>query len=190
MFFRPTIRFLPGTATFTSDQAVADLDWNASPRDVVAAKYYYQHDPSTSPYAYSNVPGFTEHMDTGSQVASLNNAQTIGNSLSISETVAFLREKAYSTNEQPFGPGSMGMTTAFGNYFPGITINDAIGDAYDSPTGPLFGGTAPSLAIGPDAASQGSNTGIFQNRIMPSAQQSGPRAAIRSALAAVGLIRS
>jgi hypothetical protein len=167
--FSPYNAFLPGTATFASDQVVADLDWNAGPKDIVAVKYYYQHDPSTSPYAYSNVPGFTEHMDTGSQVVSLNNAQTIGATLSISETVAFLREKAYSTNEQPFGPGSVGMTTAFGNYFPGITINDAIGDAYDSPNGPLFGGTAPSLAIGPNAASQGANTGVFQNRIMPSA---------------------
>ena len=60
------------------------------------------------------------------------------------------------------------MSSAFGNYFPGITINDAIGDAYDSPTGPLYGLTAPSLSIGPDAASQGANTGVFQNRIMPS----------------------
>ena len=38
----------------------------------------------------------------------------------------------------------------------------------DSPTGALYGLTAPSLAIGPDSASQGSNTGVFQNRIMPS----------------------
>ena len=38
--------------------------------------------------------------------------------------------------------------------------NDAIGDAYDSPSGALFGLTAPSLSIGPDAASQGANTGL------------------------------
>ena len=89
-------------------------------------------------------------------------------SLSISETVGVLREKVYTTNDQPFSPADVGMSRAFGNYFPGITINDAIGDAYDSPTGPLYGGTAPSLAIGPDAAYQGANTGVFQNRIMPS----------------------
>ncbi len=166
--FSPYNAFLPGTATFISDQAVANLDWNASPKDTLAAKYYYQHDPSSSPYAYSNVPGFTEHMDAGSMVLSLNNVQTLGSSLSISETVGFLREKSYSTNDQPFSPTDVGMSSAFGNYFPGITINDAIGDAYDSPTGSLYGGTAPSLSIGPDAASQGANTGLFQNRIMPS----------------------
>jgi hypothetical protein len=173
--FSPYNAFLPGTATFTADEAVADLDWNASSKDTLSAKYYYQHDPSTSPYAYSNVPGFTEHMDAGSQVASLNNVQTLGTSLSLSETVGFLREKTYSTNDQPFTPQQVGMSSAFGNYFPGITINDAIGNAYDysgaggGSAGALYGLTAPSLAIGPDAASQGSNTGLFQNRIMPSA---------------------
>ena len=167
--FSPYNAFLPGTATFISDQAVANLDWNLSARDILATKYYYQHDPSTSPYAFSNVPGFTEHMDTGSQVASINNAQTIGTSLNISETFGFLREKDYSTNDQPFTPSSVGMTPAFGNYFPGFTINDAIGDAYDKPGGPLYGLTPPSLSIGPDAMYQGAFTGVFQNRYMPSA---------------------
>ena len=45
-------------------------------------------------------------MDTGSQVGSFNNVQTIGSSLSISETVGVLREKVYATNDQPFGPAA------------------------------------------------------------------------------------
>ena len=175
--FSPYNAFLPGTSRFTSDQAVADLDWNVGAKDIVAVKYYYQHDPSVSPYAYSNVPGFDAHMDTGSQVASINNVQTLGASLSISETVGILREKAYATNDQPFTPQQVGMSSAFGNYFPGITINDAIGDAYDQSSGyngtgasgPLYGLTAPSLSIGPSAMYQAANTGLFQNRIMPSA---------------------
>ncbi len=166
--FSPYNAFLPGTSRFTSDQAVADLDWNVTSKDVLAAKYYYQHDPSSAPYAYSNVPGFTARMDTGSQVGSLNNVQTMGTSLSISETIGILREKAYATNDQAFGPTSVGMSGVFGNYFPGITINDAIGDAYDSSTGPLYGLVAPSLGIGPNAEYQATNTGVFQNRIMPS----------------------
>jgi hypothetical protein len=166
--FSPYNAFLPGTATFIGDQAVANLDWNASPKDTLAVKYYYQHDPSSSPYAFSNVPGFTEHMDAGSQVISINNVQTLSPNFSLSETIGFLREKAYSTNDQAFGPGDVGMSSAFGSYFPGITINDAIGDQYDKPGGPLYGLTAPSLAIGPNAALQGGYTGLFQNRIMPS----------------------
>ncbi len=171
--FSPYNAFLPGTSRFTSDQAIADLDWNVGAKDILAAKYYYQHDPSSSPYAYSNVPGFTARMDTGSQVGSLNNVQTIGTTLSISETVGILREKAYATNDQPWAPGQSGtpasaITSSFGSYFPGYTINDAIGDQFDSPTGPLYGLVAPSLSIGPDAEYQSTNTGVFQNRIMPS----------------------
>ena len=171
--YSPYNAFLPGTSRFTSDQGVADLDWNLSSKDILAAKYYYQHDPSSSPYAYSNVPGFTGHMDTGSQLGSINNVQTFGSSLSVSETVGVLREKAYATNDQPWKPGqagtpAAGLTSAFGGYFPGFTINDAIGDQYDSSTGPLYGGVAPSLSIGPDAEYQAENTGVFQNRIEPS----------------------
>lgn len=166
--FSPYNAFLPGTSRFISDQAVADLDWNVGAKDILAVKYYYQHDPSSAPYAYSNVPGFTARMDTGSQVGSINNVQTIGSTLSISETIGILREKAYATNDQAFGPTSVGMSSAFGNYFPGITINDAIGDEFDLSTGPLYGGTSPSLAIGPNAEYQATNTGVFQNRIMPS----------------------
>jgi len=167
--FSPYNTFLPGTATFKSDQAVADLDWNASQKDTLSVKYYYQHDPSTSPYAYSNVPGFTAKVDAGSQVFSINNAEIIRSNFNLTETVAFLREKAYSSNDQPFTPAQVGMSGAFGTYFPGITINDALGDQADSFDGPLYGLTTNSLSIGPDAASQGSNTGVFQNRIMPSA---------------------
>jgi hypothetical protein len=171
--YSPYNAFLPGTSRFTSDQVVADLDWNISTKDILAAKYYYQHDPSSSPYAYSNVPGFDAHMDTGSQLLSLNNVQTVGSSLSISETVGVLREKVYATNAQPWAPGQSGtpaaaISSAFGSYFPGYTINDALGDQFDSSSGPLYGLTTPSLSIGPDTEYQAANTGAFQNRIEPS----------------------
>src|SRR5580693_7972296 len=49
--------FIPGAAYFIGDQAVADLDYNATSKDTLAVKYYYQHDPTIAPYAFSNVPG-------------------------------------------------------------------------------------------------------------------------------------
>ncbi|MDR3734350.1 MAG: TonB-dependent receptor [Acidobacteriaceae bacterium] len=166
--FSPYDAFLPGTATFISDQLVADVDWNVSSKDSLSLKYYYQRDPATSPYAFSNVPGFTAHTDTGSQVFSVNNAQTLTSNLNVSETLGFIREKVYVSNDQLFGPGDVGMTTSFGNYFPGVTIIDALG--YAGPNGePLGEPTQPTLAIGPNSQSQASNTGMFQNRLMPSA---------------------
>ncbi len=167
-FYSPYNAFLPGTSYFISDQLVSSLDWNASNKDLVAIKYYYQHDPNSTPYALSSVPGFTEHMDAGSHVFAINNIQTFTSNFSVTETIGFVREKAYSTNDQLWSPGQAGspiaaMSTAFGNYFSGLTIVDALGDATPAGSG------SQALSIGPSAASQSAYTGVFQNRLQPSA---------------------
>ncbi len=158
----------PGTAYFISDQAVANLDWNRSTKHTISAKYYYQHDPSLAPYAYSNVAGFAQRLDAGSQVASLTNTHTISPRLSIAEVIGILREKVYSTIEQPFTPQQFGINTFGSTFFPGITIVDplGLGNPVANPAGIA---NLQFLTIGQGAASQGPFTGVFQNRIMPSA---------------------
>ena len=168
-FYSPYNSFQKGTSSFITDQVASSLDWNATSKDLLAIKYFYQHDPNSAPFAISSVQGFTEHLDAGAQVFSINNVQTLRSNLSVTETLGFIREKAYSTNDQPFAPGQAGtpaaaMTTAFGSYFPGLTIVDTLGE-----TGSNAGLGAQSLNIGPSAASQSSFTGVFQNRIQPSA---------------------
>jgi hypothetical protein len=158
----------PGTAYFLSDQAAINLDWNKSAKDTIAAKYYYQHDPSIAPYAYSSVAGFSQHLDAGSQVASLSNSQAFTPRFSITEVIGILREKVYSTIAQPFTPQQLGINTFGSTFFPGITIVDPLGLA--NPTANPGGVTnLQFLTIGQGAASQGAFTGVFQNRIMPSA---------------------
>ena len=88
--FTPTLnlpgeRFLTQPAYFISDQAVIDLDYLATSKDTLSLKYYYQHDPTTAPYAYSSVEGFPQHLDAGSQVASITNTQTFTPNLSLTE---------------------------------------------------------------------------------------------------------
>jgi hypothetical protein len=150
---------LPGTAYFFSDQAVANVDWNASAKDTLALKYYYQHDPTIAPYAYSNVPGFDQHLDAGSQVFSINNVNVLKPNLSVTETFGFIREKLYSSNVQPFSPASLGVNNLGSPYYAGVTIVDILG--VNTPT------SLQSLNIGP-GTNQGSLTGVFQNRWMPS----------------------
>jgi len=175
----PENAVVPGTAFFISDQAVANLDWNKSAKDTVSAKYYYQHDPSRSPYAYSNAPAFTQHLDAGSQVASITNVQSLRPNLSVVEVLGILREKAYSTIGQPFSPnqipssaGPLSINT-FGNLrFPGITIADVLGNHSPLNTGGCSTSCPVStvaLNMGQGAATQAAFTGVFQNRIMPSA---------------------
>lgn len=164
--------FLPGTGRFKADLIVGDIDYNASSKDTVALKYYYQHDPTLAPYAYSSVPGFTEHLDSGAQVFSVINTYLLKPNLSTTQTIGFIREKTYVDNEQPFTPqnipaGSLGTASinTFGStYFPGVSIVNVLGNAgYDA------GISTGILNIGPNAEGQASNTGAFQNRIQPSA---------------------
>jgi hypothetical protein len=163
--------FLPGTGRFKADMAVANLDYNATSKDTLALKYYYQHDPTLAPYAYSSVPGFTQHLDSGAQVFSIVNTLLLKSSLSTTQTIGFIREKTYTDNEQPFGPSSIpggaygtGSINEFGSkYFPGVSIYNVLGDtAYNAEVGTGI------LNIGPNAEGQGSNTGAFQNRLQPS----------------------
>jgi hypothetical protein len=200
--FTPTINFPEntftlGTAYFTADQAVANMDYIVNSRDTLALKYYYQHDPSIAPYAYSGSPGFTQHLDAGSQVASITNTQTLTPNLSVAEVVGFIREKVYSTIVQPFTPqqfatyvenltaqspangGCGGCVSAadatintFGStFFPGMSIVDNFGNPSQFSNSFLYNTNFVfngAMNIGDGANSQGAFTGVFQNRFMPS----------------------
>jgi hypothetical protein len=168
--------FLPGTGRFKADMGVGDLDFNATAKDTLALKYYYQHDPTLAPYTYSSVPGFTEHLDSGAQVFSITNTYLVKPNLSTTQTLGFLREKDWADNEQPFGPGSFpggtygtGSINEFGSsYFPGVSIVNVLGAAGYA-AGVPSSETNGILNVGPNAEGQAPNTGVFQNRIAPSA---------------------
>jgi hypothetical protein len=169
----PFNAFLPGTGRFKADMAVANIDYNATTRDTLSLKYYYQHDPTIAPYAYSSVPGFTEHLDSGAQVFSIINTYLVKSNLSTTQSLGFIREKTWMDNDQPFGPsaipgGSLGTVSInqFGsNYFPGVSIVNVLGDAAYNAGLESTG----ILNIGPNAEGQSPNTGAFQNRWQPSA---------------------
>jgi hypothetical protein len=187
----PEDTFTVGTAYFLAHRAVSNLDWNINAKDTLALKYYYQHDPSIAPFAYSGVPGFTQHLDAGSQVASITNTQTLRPNLSVVEVFGFIREKVFSTIAQPFtpqqfstftqslvsglptsevqaglSPSDMTLNTFGSTFFPGITIVDNYGNS--APYNPTFVTNA-GTNIGEGANSQSANTGVFQNRFAPSA---------------------
>jgi hypothetical protein len=149
---------IPGTARFKTDQTVANLDWNANTKDTLSLKYYYQHDPATSPFAFSNVSGFDEHMDAGSQVASINNSITVSKHFFWTQTLGIIRMKAYTYNDQLFNANDVGINLFGLPTFPGINIGNLNPAIYGQ-----------SLNIGPGGYPGGfTRTGVFQNRIMPS----------------------
>jgi Carboxypeptidase regulatory-like domain/TonB dependent receptor len=190
-FSFPEDAFVPNTAYFLGNMATGNIDYLVSTKDTLALKYYYQHDPTTAPYAYSGFTGFTQHLDAGSQVASISNTQTLTPTFSLVEVFGFIHEKLFSTIGQPFTPAQFatyveGLTGAspadatintFGSpYFPGMSISDDYGNNFtfqrNALTGQPYNPNEVSYAgvnLGQGGNSQGAWTGVFENRFMPSA---------------------
>jgi carboxypeptidase family protein/TonB-dependent receptor-like protein len=137
-------------ATFTADQLNGNFDYNFSSRDRLAAKYYYQHNPTTSPFGVSSLLGFDQRLNAGSQVISLDNTTLVSPTVTWEQKGGFIRELAFATTAQPFTPSSVGINIPNSNRFPGLFIGTS------DPTLGL------SLSIGP--SSPFSNAGVFQNQ--------------------------
>lgn len=134
-------------ARFRADQVITNLDYNFSPKDRLAGKYYYQRDPNTNSFSNSSLLGFPTTMNAGSQVVALDNTTILSPNVSWEQRLGFIREVAYAGTKQPLTPSSVGITIPGYNQFPQISI--AHGDG-------LFN----TLTVGP---SNFANAGIFQN---------------------------
>ncbi|HEX6501863.1 MAG TPA: TonB-dependent receptor [Terriglobales bacterium] len=134
---------------FSADQVNANVDYNFGAKDRLAVKYYYQRDPNTTPFAESQLVGFPQTMDAGSQTISLDNTTALTPNLTWEQRFGFIREKAFSTTGQALKPSDVGMSLLGLNLFPTINIRNA-----DN----LFVNT---LSIGP--TDNFANAGIFQN---------------------------
>jgi hypothetical protein len=143
---------LQGPASvFKADQFNANIDYNIGVKDRLAAKYYFQNDPNTTPFAESQLLGFPQTMKAGSQTLSLGNTTALTPNLTWEQRLGFVRERAYSSTQQFLNPTSIGMNLAGLSQFPTISIRNA--DNYS--------GSLDSLSIGP--INNFANAGIFQN---------------------------
>jgi Carboxypeptidase regulatory-like domain/TonB dependent receptor len=139
-----------GSATrFSADQVNANVDYNVSAKDRVAGKYYFQKDPTFSPFGVSNTLGFPQTLNAGSQVTSIENTTILSPFLTWVQRLGFIRQRAYATTDQQFGNSDFGISLFGLNRLPGITINND-----DANLGNPLG-------IG--ASSNFANAGMFQN---------------------------
>src|SRR6202166_32162 len=136
-------------STFSADQVNGNVDYLFSTKDRLAAKYYFQNDPSTSPFAVSQVLGFPQSLRAGSQVFSLENTTVLSPNTTWEQKIGFLRAFANATTTQQFSPTVLGVNVLGSKFFPGIAIGNA-----GSPTGL-------GLNIGP--SNNFANAGEFQN---------------------------
>jgi Carboxypeptidase regulatory-like domain len=136
-------------STFNADQVNGNVDYVFSTKDRIAAKYYFQNDPSTSPFAVSQVQGFNQSLKAGSQVFSLDNTTVLTPNTTWEQRIGFIRQFANAVTAQQFTPNSIGINLLGGKFFPGFEISNA-----GSPTGN-------GLRIGP--GNNFANAGAFQN---------------------------
>jgi hypothetical protein len=135
---------------FQADQANGNLTYVLSKKDTLASKYYFQHDPTESPFSSTPLEGFPQKFNAGSQVFSLENTIIFSPRLSWDQKVGLLRMTVASLTGQPFGPATAGINLFGSTLLPGIAINsvDSAGNG---------------LNIGP--TSNFSNTGFAQNTL-------------------------
>ncbi len=143
-----------GVPSFRADQISGNVDYNLRNSDVLSLKYFFQHDPAENPFTDSNVSGFNQHLDAGSHLASIINSYTPSSRFSWQQSFGFVREKAYSTNDQALTPQTVGINLFGYTTFPGISITD------------VNGITGSGLKIGPTG--DFFRDGVFQNRFAPS----------------------
>ena len=137
------------TTRFSADQLNANLDYNFSPKDRLVGKYYFQNDPTVSPFGVSNTLGFPQTLNAGSQVVSIENTTILSPSMTWVQRVGFVRLRAFAHTDQQFSNSDFGISLFGNSRLPGITINND-----DLNLGN-------SLGIG--AASNFANAGMFQN---------------------------
>jgi hypothetical protein len=140
----------PGS-TFTADQVNANIDYNFSARDRLSTKYYFQRDPNVTPFAESQLLGFPQTMQAGSQTISIDNTTALTPNLAWEQRFGFVREKAYSSTGQFLKPSDIGINLLGINLFPTINIRNADNNP----------NATDSLAIGP--SNNFANAGVFQN---------------------------
>ncbi|MHB8753872.1 MAG: outer membrane beta-barrel protein [Candidatus Acidiferrales bacterium] len=140
-------------STFNADQVNGNVDYDFSARDRLSGKYYYQRNPSTSPFAVSQTLGFPQSLRGGSQVLSLDNTTSLTPNTSWEQRIGFIREVADASTAQILNPSGTGLNLFGSNFFPGFSISNIEGGANSNGN---------SLRVGP--ANNFANAGVFQNQ--------------------------
>jgi hypothetical protein len=133
------------------NQGSGNIDYLLSDKDRLTGKYYYQNDPTTTPFGYgTNAIGFPQTLQAGAQVVSLNNTAILKPTVTWQQHVGFTRMMAYAATAQGFTPGQFGITTPGGNQFPEIKVSSpdpSLGSSFTLGASPSFG-----------------NAGLYQNQ--------------------------
>ena len=145
---------------FTADQVNGNIDYIFSNKDRLAAKYYFQNDPNSTPFAQSTLLGFPQKLAAGSQTFSLDNTTALTPNFTWEQRFGFLRMKDYASTSQFVTPSSVQMSIPGTNLFPGINIKNE-DTSVPLQQAPNYDFNNNPLGIGP--LNNFANAGFFQN---------------------------
>jgi hypothetical protein len=151
------VNFFSTASRFDATQINGNLDYVITPKDTLAFKYYFQHDPTQNPFGSTQLEGFPQQLNAASQTYSFENTHIFSPRLTWEQKFGFIRMVATSFTGQPLTPQDAGINLFGSNLFPGITIKD-VDTIFPKPA---KGALTDSLTIGP--TSNFSNTGFAQN---------------------------
>jgi len=89
---------------FTADQVNGNIDYDFGTQDRLATKYYYQRDPTTNPFAESQLLGFGQSLNAGSQVISIDNTTQLSSNMTWEQRAGFIRQTAFANTAQALTP--------------------------------------------------------------------------------------
>lgn len=159
---QPFNAFVKGPSSqFKANQVNANIDYIFGPKDRLAGKYYFQSDPTSIPFAVSQVLGFPQTMHAGSQLFSVDNTTIFTTNLTWENRYGFVREVADATTAQSLKPSDVGLNLLGSTFFPGITIANADVGATLAGGGTIAPFSGNQMSIGP--STNFANAGIFQN---------------------------
>jgi hypothetical protein len=158
---------LVGVSVLTGDNATMSLDYDLTKTDRLSFKYYYQNDPETKPYAYSQTGGFPTTTSNGAQVGEIDNTISIGSRFNWEQRLGYVRMHTYSYYNQQFGDTNTPSTGAnFGIGNPPSGGPDVLPGMLISSFAINVANSSPGLKMGPYSVF--ANTGYYQNRLNPS----------------------
>ena len=108
----------------TVNQGIAGIDYVLSAKDRLAARYYFQSNPTNNPFgAVGSLLGFAQQLSAGSQVFALSNSVVLSPNLTWEQHVGFTRLRALANTTKAFTPGSVGISLPGSATFPDFSIS-------------------------------------------------------------------
>ncbi len=138
-------------STSQASIATGSVDYNWTDRERLSVKYLFQDAPNYNPYGGGTaINGFGKSLDSGSELASIDNTTVLNPNLTWENKLGFVRMRSYANTQQPFTPADLGVNLWGINTFPQISL------------GTVDNALNKTLSFGPSG--NFANVGVFQNK--------------------------